>query len=403
MINLNPDILIVGGGVVGSVMSLILQPSPYSYLLCDDQDIGEKTQAHFDARCIALNRASQQIFTQLDLWKPLEPFANPIQTIQVSSQGQFGSATLTPTHDLPLGWVVEMHRLFAALKPRLDPNHCRMKTQLIDYDAATQTVTLQHQEKIISVQPKLIIAADGTASKLRAKAQLQANIQDYQQHALVTNIELKRAHQSLAIERFTPQGPIALLPLEGQRMALVWCMPPDEAKRVEQLSDADFLKLLQTQVGYRMGRFMRVGKKMIYPLKQTVMPIVHAQSMVFVGNAAQTLHPVAGQGLNLGLRDIATLAQCLAEHGPNRDMLEIYEARRTKDRNVIIQATDYLIQCFGHPSKIIKTLRSFGLFSFDQTQEFHSTFIRYASGLGAHPPDLACGIPLQFKDLQHEL
>jgi 2-octaprenyl-6-methoxyphenol hydroxylase len=390
----HPEVLIIGAGIIGSLLSLALRDTPFQTLLCDASDFLSKTEPHFDARSIALNQASIHILSQLGLWDTLSAHATPIQTIQVSSQHQFGAAQLKLPQQAPLGAVVEMHRFYAALYPLLDRKQTLVNARLTHYCPETQTVTLLHKEKPLKLSPKLIIAADGTSSSLRPFVKLSPNIKDYQQQAIVANIELKRHHQNLAIERFTSDGPLALLPLEGNRMALVWCVSPERAQTLQQASELGFLQALQATIGYRLGRIVKVGQRSNYPLTQLIMAEPVAGAVVFVGNAAQTLHPVAGQGLNLGMRDIATLAQCLVTHGLSPETLLTYQALRATDRQTVTQVTDVLVQLFMHPSRPVRLLRSLALMAFGNTKSMQSTLIRYASGFGASPPDLACDIPL---------
>jgi 2-octaprenyl-6-methoxyphenol hydroxylase len=397
-----PDILIIGGGIIGSLLSIALRNSPYRVLLCDNSDFLEKNQAHFDARSIALNQASIQILSQLGLWETLITHTTPIQTIQVSSQHQFGATQLKSSSTKPLGVVIEMHRFYAALTPLIDTERIFLQAQLTHYDPQTKTATFDYQGQSLNLQPKLIVAADGTLSTMRSFLNLTPTITDYQQIAIVANLTLKRSHHYIALERFTPDGPLALLPLEENRVALVWCLPPHRAQTFLNLSESAFLNQLQSAVGYRLGRFLHIGKRSSYPLMQLIMPQPVQEQVVFVGNAAQTLHPVAGQGLNLGLRDIAALAQYLIKQGITSTALSAYQTHRQADRHMIVNATNYLVDLFTSTRLPLRLLRSAALTAFDSTHLFQPSLIRYASGYGFSPPDLACGIPLRHATDNNE-
>lgn len=377
-----PDILIVGGGLTGTLLALALKTSRYSVLLCDEGPAHQKMNPSFDARSIALNQASQNILYHLGLWNDLKPYVTPIQHIHVSSQGQFGCAALKANPERPLGVVVEMHRLHEILNKVLPELQVRPHLRLTGFDVQTRGVqftTVDGSTADITFHPQLLVAADGTDSTLRRLSQQPVQRKAYLQHALVANIGLKHPHHGKAFEHFTSEGPLALLPLEDNRMSLVWCCTPLEAKRLDELPEPEFLKALQIAFGYRLGRFSEAGRRQIFPLTQQVMPHPIAEHLVFIGNAAQTLHPIAGQGLNLGLRDLNTLAACILEQGLDQNMLKTYESKREPDRRGVIQATDGLLQLFQN--KRLSWLRQLALFTFDQSSLLQSMLIRYAGGI----------------------
>lgn len=376
-----PDLLIVGGGLTGMLLAIALKNTPYRILLCDKAKAAEKVTPHFDARSIALNRTSQNILKKLGLWDELYPFATPIKTIHVSSKGQFGCTQLKARPDESLGVVVEIHRLHDALNNALSSLPILFETHLTSFNPEMREVTFSRQDESLSFTPQLLVAADGTNSTLRRLTQCPAQTKSYQQFALVANIGLKRPHHFQAFEYFTPYGPLALLPLEGNRMSLVWCNTPAETERLLNLSKQAFLKTLQDTFGYRLGRLTEVGNRMTFPLQQLVMPNLTAKSLVFIGNAAQTLHPIAAQGLNLGLRDAMTLAACITDQGLSEVMLKTYQAKREDDRQTIIRATDLLVRLFQYGIPPLPLLRQLALFAFDQSTLLKSTLIRYASGI----------------------
>lgn len=392
--NTNPDILIIGAGLTGSILSHALQKAGYHVILCDAGDLNNKTTPSFDARSIALNEASIRILKALDLWQDMATHATAIQSIEVSSQGEFGATQLKGTTEAPLGMVVEMHRFYEALIPNLDIEHALFHTQLKNFDVTSQEVTLIKQGKELTLKPKLIVAADGTQSSFRDLLSLKVNTHGFEHHALVANIALRRPHKGRAFERFTRKGPVALLPLENDRVSLVWCLPENEAKALQQASETQFMTALYEAFGYRLGWFKEVGKRVCIPLEQTMMPQPHQWPVVFIGNAAQTLHPIAAQGLNLGLRDIAHLIQCIINYGLEPNMLSIYHSLRDKDRQMMVTATQTLLSIFNQDKFLMPGVRGLGLCAFDASTLAQSNLIRYASGLGGTPPDLACGFSL---------
>ncbi len=381
------DVLVIGGGVIGRVLMRAL-PSSVHALLVDDKPI-QVTKESFDARSIALSQSSIQVLKMLDIWPFLAQKQTPIQAIHISEQGRFGHARLLSQRD-PLGAVVEMSDLNAQCVN--GPFSSLAQATLVHYDRETRCATIKTATKEHVVRANVIVGADGADSFLRSCCQCPLIEKDYHQHALVVNIGLQRAHAHWAYERFTAHGPIAMLPMSEQRAALIWVNSPERTLMLNQLSDEAFLKSLQQCFGYRLGRFVKMGKRSVYPLFQKVMPNKVVDSVVFIGNAAHTLHPIAGQGLNLGLRDAAMLAQCIIQCGANPEALMHYQKSRTEDEQVIATSTDILIKLFGAKIPGLSVMRGLGLIALD-----HSTFLkrlisRYASGYGGVVPDLVCGI-----------
>ncbi len=389
------DILIVGGGLIGATLMRALQPTGLRCMLVDNHPLPQRFDADFDARSVALSAASVRILQRLDIWPLIQANASAIDTIHVSEQGRFGTACFeSPDHE-PLGHVIDIQSLMHALYRSLDPQALWVPASVIAFDAQKRVATLQKGDRQYTVQAQLFVAADGSNSIMRSLCDLSAQVKDYGQHALVANIGLARPHQHVAYERFTTSGPLALLPLGLKRMSLVWSLPPDEANRLLCMSDAVFLQLLTKAFGYRLGRLLHVGRRVIYPLKQILMPEQTHGSVVFIGNAAHTLHPVAGQGFNLGLRDVAMLAQTIQQKGLKEDdVLEHYRKARHEDQMTITQFTDFLIKVYTHPGRGMAWVRQLGLMALDNHSAMKQILSRYASGFGGYVPDLVCGIPL---------
>jgi 2-octaprenyl-6-methoxyphenol hydroxylase len=393
--NQDIDILIVGGGLVGASLMLALAHTPYRVRIVDTAPISPELKPDFDARSLALSPASVRILEQLNVWPLLAPHACAIERIHVSEQYRFGTATLDGDAASKLGYVVELQHIRHALHQCLPLAHVLAPAQWMSYDKRRHMATILHENKPLKIKAKLIVAADGTDSSVRQSCEISPVIKDYHQHAIVANIGLARTHHHIAYERFTSTGPLALLPMNEHRAAMIWALPPNEAQQVLALNDAEFLNRLQQAFGYRLGRFKTVGRRVAYPLKQVTMPQQVNGSIVFVGNAAHTLHPVAGQGFNLGLRDVAMLAQCIIEHGIDAAMLSTYTALRAADQTSITRFTDSLIQIFTSQFPGMSCARRMGLIAFDQIPALKNMLARYARGFAGITPDLACNIPLQ--------
>jgi 2-octaprenyl-6-methoxyphenol hydroxylase len=388
------DVLVVGGGLTGAALMLALADSPYRTMLIESTPFVKDTHVDFDARSLALSPASMRVLSMLHVWPLLQDKAQPIETIHVSEQGAFGSAHFNASAQHPLGFVVEMQHISAALHQLLDKQRVLAPAQLVALDAEQGIATVRVQGAHQKIKARLIVAADGAHSAARDFCGLTTTIKEYNQHAIVANIGLARPHRQVAFEQFTQAGPVALLPLMGRRSSLVWAMKPQDADRLMQLPDTLFLKKLQQQFGYRLGRFTQVGRRVVYPLRQALMSQQVMGRVVFVGNAAHTLHPVAGQGFNLGLRDVAMLAQCIIQQGLSDEMLTSYEASRRYDQTAITRFTDGLVDLFTSRLPGLKFARGMGLLAVDGLPWLKELIARYARGFAGVIPDLVCGIAL---------
>ncbi|CEG55584.1 2-octaprenyl-6-methoxyphenyl hydroxylase [Legionella fallonii] len=391
------DILIIGGGLTGATLMLALQGLGFSTLLVEAKPFTDKVNPDFDARSLALSPASQRILNQLGMWAILNQYATAINLIHVSEQHRFGTSRLQGGEQEPLGYVVEMQHINLALQQLLTAKQLIAPATVTALDLAAKTVTVTTSAGDLRIAAQLIVAADGAESAIRRLCRLPAKIKCYNQHAIVANVGLVKSHEHRAYERFTAHGPLALLPMTDNRMSLVWAMPPKKAEQLLAVSDTVFLKELQYAFGYRLGRLAKVGKRHCYPLKQVLMPQQTKWPVVFLGNAAHTLHPVAGQGFNLGLRDAATLAQCIGEYGLNKEMLQHYSQLRRQDQQVITQLTDGLIEIFTSTLPGMGIARTIGLVTFDSLPMLKNCLARYTQGFGGIIPDLVCDIALTSK------
>lgn len=403
------DVAIVGGGMVGLSLAAALRVLPLSVVVVEPVAADDTGQPSFDARNTALSNGSRRILEGLGVWPAVAADATPIRRIHVSERGRFGFARLSAEeHAVPaLGYTLENRVLGAALSrvlagaPRVRLL-CPARVEALT--AGESRVGLQVAGTCAAaVSARLVVAADGARSEVRSAFGIDATVWDYGQQAVIANVATEKFHEFVAYERFTSDGPLAVLPLGDGRCTIVWTLTPPAAAAALELDDAAFLAALQQRFGYRLGRFTRVGTRHSYPLALTRSGRQVAPRAVIIGNAAQGLHPIAGQGFNLGLRDVATLAEVLAdevrERGPAADpgaaaVLERYVAWRRGDRRSVIAFTDGLVRLFGSPLPGIGAARSAGLLLFDLLPPAKGAFARLSMGLSGRVPRLGRGLPV---------
>jgi 2-octaprenyl-6-methoxyphenol hydroxylase len=405
------DIAIVGGGMVGASLAAALAPLGLKIALVEAVPHESESQPSFDERTTALSNGSRRILETLGVWPGVSSLATPIRKIHVSDQGRFGFARIDAAEQglSAMGYVVPNRALGIALWSRLQAHanvHLQCPAQVSRIEGGEHAVTLEIMQggTTASLDTKLIVAADGVQSAVRSAFGVDAESRDYEQTAVITTVLPQRFHEHVAYERFTGSGPLALLPLEGGRCSLVLTLSRATAESAMAWSDQEFLAEVQRRFGFRLGRFLKVGRRVPYPLSLTRAARTSAGRCVIVGNAAQGLHPVAGMGFNLGLRDVASLAELIAErrHEPGFDagaasLLTEYDAWRASDRGGVIAFTDGLVRMFANPSSVVRRLRNAGLLVFDLLPPAKAALSRLSTGAGggARQPKLARGVALQ--------
>jgi 2-octaprenyl-6-methoxyphenol hydroxylase len=408
------DVAIIGGGMVGASLAVALAGTGISTMLVEGTAPGSKTQPSFDDRTTALGNASRRIFHGIGVWDRLAPEAAAIRTIHVSDAGHFGFARLNAAEQGidAFGYVVPNRVIGAALWERLQgakdvllrvparPERVEISGQGVTFTLAGKT-SAGESSASESVSARLVVAADGAHSVVRAAAGIEADVEDYDQIAIVANVAADRPHDGTAYERFTQSGPLAVLPLHDGSYGVIWTCAPTRATEVLSLDNNSYLRELQERFGWRAGRFVRAGVRASYPLKLTRAATTVATRTVLIGNAAQALHPVAGQGFNLGLRDAAMLAEVIvgARAGAGADvgspeLLRQFAAWREGDRNGVVRFTDGLVKMFGSTRPGAGALRNLGLLLFDLSPPAKSALARVSAGLSGPTPRLARGLGL---------
>jgi 2-octaprenyl-6-methoxyphenol hydroxylase len=401
------DIVIAGGGMIGSSLALALRPLGLRVAMVEAVARTAERQPSFDERSTALSRSSQRMYTAMGLWPDIEAASTPIRSIHVSDKGRFGFSHIEAEEQgvEALGYVVINRVLGAVLQASLSNANgieviCPASMTAVELGERSATVRLAEKGGERKLSCSLLVAADGANSAVRDMIGISASRTDYEQWAVIGNLLPEQKPDNRAFERFTDAGPIAMLPVADDRAAYVWMMSPDEAKAVLALDDKAFTARIQEVFGQRLGRFSRAGQRAAYPLALTKANGLVSRRSLVVGNAAHGLHPVAAQGFNLGMRDVAALCDCIADAiGQDDDiggsaMLESYAEWRRPDQQKLVRFTDGIVRLFGDRSPAVRTLRNLGMLGFDLVPGVRRLFARHTMGLAGRLPRLSRGVPL---------
>ena len=399
------QVIIVGGGMVGLSLALMLAKSNIAVKLLeavkypnyDDENLAPY-HSSFDARNTALSRRSVQIYQKLGLWDALQQHATPILQVHITEQGSFGKARLVAEQEKveSFGQVIENAWLGRVLLTQVRQQALielidGVEVTSLEQDQQQVTIHALRDQENLELQTQLLIAADGRDSFCRQAIGVGVDVHDYDQVAIVTAVQTSKPHQHVGFERFSALGPLALLPLPGEyRRSVVWPVKKGtEAEWLGEENDQHFLDALQQTYGDRAGKFEKTGKRFSYPLSQV---LAHKQAVgrvVLMGNAAHTIHPVAGQGFNLCLRDADVLVRFLTQHltqsediGDPENLLA-YEQSRLKDQQRVIKFCDSVVRGFSNQNPVLKLLRNTGLVAFDVVPGIKPLVANYAMGLKA--------------------
>lgn len=402
------DLVIVGGGLVGASLACALRGTGLRIAVIEAIPFDSSAQPSYDERTITLSYGSSRIFEGMGVWQDVERGgAHPIKRIHISDRGHFARVRLdaaqagTPA----LGYVVETRVLGAVLQDALArapsvSSFCPAKVSKITVDKEEARVLITSTESEHELRAPLIVGADGARSSVRELLGVGARRVDYGQTAIVSTMTAEFPHEQTAYERFTPSGPIALLPMSENRCATVWSVPPTEVNPLLALPEEEFLARFGQDARSPLGRFARLGKRLAFPLA-----LVRAQEQVhpravLIGNAAHTLHPVAGQGFNLGLRDVAVLAQITVDaQRAGRDLgdqstLQEYMRWRRRDTLAVTGFTDGLTRIFSNAFPPFALARNAGLLAADLLPPVKRALVKRTMGLAGRLPRLTLGLPL---------
>lgn len=399
------EVIIVGGGMVGLSLALMLAKANIGVKLLeaikypnyDDADLAPY-HSSFDARNSALSRRTVQIYQELGLWDALQEHATPIFEVHITEQGSFGKARLKAEQEKveSFGQVIENAWLGRVLltevkKEALIELIDGVQVTALTQDANHAYIEAQRGDEQFKLQSKIVIAADGRDSFCRKALGIGASVHDYDQVAIVTTVQTSKPHNHVGFERFSPLGPLALLPLPGEyRRSVVWPVPKGtEGEWIGDENDQHFLDALQETYGDRAGKFQKTGKRFSFPLSQVLAEKQAAGRVVLMGNAAHTIHPVAGQGFNLCMRDAYVLRRYLMEQTAqgadlgDAAMLLDYEKSRLTDQQRVIKFCDSVVRGFSNQNPILKLIRNTGLVAFDTIPGIKPLVANYAMGLKA--------------------
>lgn len=371
------DIIIVGGGLVGKCIASALRHAPHHVALID-------AQAHDlpDPRLIALNHGSVAFFKKIGLWSTIESFAAPIEQVHVSHRGRFGTTRLM-AEDIglaALGYVVRAKEINRALA-EIPASSTQLRPATVTNVESHPTHTTLTLEDGTTITGDLIIAADGTHSTIRKLLNFTTETLDYQQSAIVTTTTLARSHQHIAYERFLDDGAIAMLPLidnDNLLCATIWTASTKYTADLMQLSDDDFIKKLQEQFGYRLGRLQKISQRYMFPLHCVRVKNPMQNNIILLGNAAHTLHPIAAQGLNIALNEIAHLTQLILSNLENQKPLTHELSYPPQKLNLLL--SHYLTSLFSYESWGIPFIRKLGMVGLDLCSPLKKRFSRALAG-----------------------
>ena len=401
------DVIVFGGGMVGLALAAALDSSGLSAIVVDPADPEARKDATFDGRTSAVSSSSMRMLRTIGVADHFPEPGGPILRIQVADGLEPGGLCFDPgADDEPLGWMHENRHLRAALRDRAEAGAntwllWKSSVRSVERDADGVRVALADGRKLVA---PLLVAADGRNSPTREAAGIPVARWRYDHSAIVSTIRHAAPHDKVAYEIFYPTGPFALLPMtddkQGHRSAIVWSVPADDAPGWLSLSDEDFAAEAAAAMGGFLGKVTMAAPRSTYPLGFHHAAQITAERLALLGDAAHAIHPIAGQGLNLGFRDSAALAQVLVEGARlgldlgDRQLLDRYQAWRSLDSLMVAMATDGLTRIYGVPGRAASAVRRFGMSVIERVRPLKAQLMSEARGTSGDLPLLLRGLPI---------
>lgn len=407
------DCLIIGSGLVGGALACALDHAlkdPSARIgVVEAFQASPDFEPSYNDRGLGISPASQRILQGIGLWDSLVASATPIRNIHVTDRGHFGFTRISATKlgVEQLGHVVIGKAVGQVLQETISQSTsieyiCPATVTSLSTQAGYREVQIKKDGEEKTVTTRLLIVADGGQSQVRKMLGVEASHKDYQQTAIVTNVTPEREHNNTAYERFTNTGPLALLPLSDQRCVVVWTVNSDQASTLQNLDEQTFLAELGKRFGHRLGNFTKVGERRCHPMHLIKASQLTGDRFVIIGNAAHTIHPNAAQGLNLGLRDVAQLAEQIvdairSEKDPGLpDLLTNYAESRQRDHQQVVRFSDGLSKLFYNDNPALITFRNLAMLGVDLFPSAKRNLTRRWMGLNmsGQLPRLVRGQPL---------
>jgi 2-octaprenyl-6-methoxyphenol hydroxylase len=401
------DVAIIGAGMVGASLACALAPSGLRIAIIEPVTLSNNQQPSYDDRGITLSPSTKRILEQIGVWQQVQSDVTPIKKIHVSEQGRFGFTHLDAAEMgvSELGHVVVARSLGHALHKQMSVFEnvtllCPAALKHFQRTNDGMTLEISMSDSIETLNTNLLVGADGNHSLVRRLAGINTKERDFKQTAIVANVTTQKPNNATAYERFTPHGPVAVMPIDKNRSVMVFIVNKENAERYLTMSDEQYIKTVETEFGRRLGKIEQVGQRRSYPIVFIEALEQYQEQLVLLGNAAHSIHPNAAQGFNLGLRDVAGLAECIfagVEKGLELDdtnILENYLKLRDADQQRVMRLSNGLASCFYNQLPLLSSARNLAMLLLDSIPELKASFAENAMGIAGLQPRLVRGQPL---------